>query len=63
MRYCDFEYNLVPFPPDQKAIDIGDYYADSSLFHQETGWEPKVDLEEGLGRTVAYFKPQIDAYD
>ena len=61
-RYCDFEYKIVPFPLDHKAIDIGDYYADSSRFRQESGWEPKVQLDEGLRGTVAYFKPRIDAY-
>jgi UDP-glucuronate decarboxylase len=24
-----------------------------------SGWEPKVPLEEGLGRTIAYFKPRV----
>lgn len=61
-RYCDFEYKIVPFPPDHKAIDIGDYYADSTCFRKEGGWEPKVQLDEGLRRTVEYFKPRIDAY-
>jgi UDP-glucuronate decarboxylase len=23
------------------------------------GWEPKVSLEEGLGRTIAYFKTRV----
>jgi UDP-glucose 4-epimerase len=61
-RYCAFEYELVPFPPDHKAIDIGDYYGDFSKFHGETGWEPKITLEEGLKRTVEYFKPLAHYY-
>lgn len=61
-RYCEFEYELVPFPPEHKVIDIGDYYGEFSRFHKETGWKPKVSLEEGLKRTVDYFKPRAKLY-
>jgi nucleoside-diphosphate-sugar epimerase len=61
-RYCDFEYQLVPFPPEHHMIDIGDYYGDFSCLSNVTGWEPKVSLEEGLRRTVEYFKPLADLY-
>lgn len=59
---CAFTYELVPFPPDHQAIDIGDYYADYALFHAATGWEPRVDLADGLHRTVAYFRPRAAQY-
>lgn len=61
-KHCDFSFELVPFPPEHKAIDIGDYYGDYSLFNSVTGWEPTVDLEEGLRRTVEYFKPRREHY-
>jgi len=54
-RYCEFEYEIVPFPPEHKVIDIGDYYGDYLLMRKETGWTPAVGLEEGLKRTVEYF--------
>jgi len=60
--YCKFEYELVPFPPEHKAIDIGDYYGDYSLVHRQTGWEPKVSLEEGLKQTVEYFREHKKSY-
>jgi len=47
---------LVPFPPERKAIDIGDYYSDFSLITRELGWQPKVGLREGLLRTMAYYQ-------
>jgi dTDP-glucose 4,6-dehydratase/UDP-glucose 4-epimerase len=47
---------LVPFPAERKAIDIGDYYSDFSLITQELGWQPKVGLREGLVRTMAYYQ-------
>lgn len=49
-------YELIPFPPERKAIDIGDYYSDFSLITKELGWQPKVDLREGLRETIAYYQ-------
>jgi UDP-glucose 4-epimerase len=49
-------YELIPFPSDRKAIDIGDYYSDFSLISQDLGWAPKVDLKTGLQKTLAYYK-------
>jgi dTDP-glucose 4,6-dehydratase/UDP-glucose 4-epimerase len=49
-------FELIPFPPERKTIDIGDYYSDFSSITQELGWQPKVDLREGLQRTVAYYQ-------
>lgn len=46
----------VPFPDELKAIDIGDYYSDDSAVRSLLGWSPKVTLEEGLNRTLAYYR-------
>uniref|UniRef100_Q3AST1 UDP-glucose 4-epimerase n=1 Tax=Chlorobium chlorochromatii (strain CaD3) TaxID=340177 RepID=Q3AST1_CHLCH len=54
--YDGATYELVPFPPERKAIDIGDYYSDFSLITKELGWEPKVGLQDGLKKTVAYYQ-------
>jgi UDP-glucose 4-epimerase len=48
-------WQLVPFPSDRKAIDIGDYYGDFSLLSHATGWLPRVRLAEGLRRTIQYY--------
>lgn len=52
----DSRYEIVPFPPERKAIDIGDYYGDFSLIEKELGWQPKVSLEEGLRLSVDYYE-------
>ncbi len=49
-------YELVPFPPERKAIDIGDYYSDFSLIRRELGWQPIISLREGLKKTMNYYK-------
>lgn len=61
-QHCTFEFALKPFPSEHKRIDIGDYYGDYQLFHSLTGWKPKIDLEEGLARTIEYFKPRQEQY-
>ena len=52
----DGSYELIPFPPERKAIDIGDYYSDFTLITQELGWTPKVGLHEGLQKTLEYYR-------
>lgn len=49
-------YQIVPFPADRKAIDIGDYYADYRKIRAKLGWKPKVCLRDGLSRTLQYYK-------
>jgi UDP-glucose 4-epimerase len=55
-------YELVPFPDERKAIDIGDYYGDFSLITKELGWQPKISLEEGLHLTLSYYKNCLKNY-
>ena len=52
----------VAWPAEKKAIDIGDFYADSSKFERATGWAPTTDLREGLARTVAFYREHFDHY-
>jgi UDP-glucose 4-epimerase len=49
-------FEIVPFPPERKAIDIGDYYSDYSKIKTEIDWEPKVSLAEGLRKTLDYYQ-------
>lgn len=53
---------MVPFPPERKAIDIGDYYSDFSKIRSELGWSPKVSLQEGLQRTLGYYSQHASRY-
>jgi len=58
----DGTYELVPFPEERKAIDIGDYYSDFSLISAELGWSPRVNLKEGLLQTIDYYSKHLSAY-
>ncbi|MGH2593766.1 MAG: NAD-dependent epimerase/dehydratase family protein [Anaerolineae bacterium] len=54
--------HLIPFPPDRKRIDIGDYLADYTLIRSELGWQPHVGLREGLSRSLDYFRTYRQHY-
>jgi UDP-glucose 4-epimerase len=55
-------FQLVPFPPERKAIDIGDYYSDHRLASRLLGWEPRTPLRDGLAKTLDYFRENIARY-
>jgi UDP-glucose 4-epimerase len=55
-------YRLVDWPPEKKAIDIGDFYADSSLIAQTLGWRPVTTLRDGLKRTLDFYRAHLQHY-
>jgi dTDP-glucose 4,6-dehydratase/UDP-glucose 4-epimerase len=58
----DARFELIPFPADRKAIDIGDYYTDYAKISRELGWHPRVDLIDGLRLTLDYFQVHHSRY-
>jgi len=55
-------WKLVPFPPERKVIDIGDYYGNWSRAHQILNWKPRVELKEGLARSLEYYRGHGPSY-
>jgi nucleoside-diphosphate-sugar epimerase len=45
-----------------ERIDIGSFYSDSTKFQRAVGWEPRVDLREGLRRTLAFYREHLPHY-
>jgi len=56
------DYQMIAFPEDRKVIDVGDFICDYSAFCNQFGWEPKVNFEEGIQRSINYFKKEIKHY-
>jgi nucleoside-diphosphate-sugar epimerase len=50
------------FPADRKLIDIGSYYADDGAFRAATGWSPEIGLEEGIRRSLEWYRPRLASY-
>ncbi|MBI4886003.1 MAG: NAD-dependent epimerase/dehydratase family protein [Acidobacteria bacterium] len=55
-------YRFVEWPPDKKAIDIGDFYADSSCIARVLGWRPATPLGQGLRRTLDFYRAHFHEY-
>jgi UDP-glucose 4-epimerase len=55
-------WGLVPFPGERLRIDIGSYAGDYSLIRSLTGWEPKVDLQDGIARTIDFYRRNREHY-
>jgi UDP-glucose 4-epimerase len=53
---------FVEWPADKRAIDIGNFYADSSKLRATTGWRPCTRLREGLARSVAFYRRHLARY-
>jgi UDP-glucose 4-epimerase len=55
-------YQLIPFPEDRKAIDIGDYYSDFGKIENALGWSPRITLEDGLKATLEFYRQNHAQY-
>jgi UDP-glucose 4-epimerase len=53
---------LVPWPPDRDAIDIGSYYGDSSKAKKILGWEPRTPFAEGIRKTIDFYRAHRSHY-
>jgi UDP-glucose 4-epimerase len=55
-------FEVIPFPPDRKPIDIGDYYGNYQKIRGALGWRPSVTLRDGLARTLEYYRENKERY-
>ena len=58
----DATFKIVPFPPERKVIDIGDYYSDFGKIKSELGWQPKVNIQQGLQLSLDYYQANHQHY-
>jgi UDP-glucose 4-epimerase len=49
-------YELAPWPVERKNIAIDNYYGDYSKIKSMLGWEPKIEVREGLRRTIEFYR-------
>ena len=53
---------FTDFTPERQAQEPGDFVSDISKIRRLLGWEPTVDLREGLSRTVAFYQDRRADY-
>ena len=46
----------IEWPDSRKRIDVGDIAIDSSKMKTDLGWQPRVNLTDGLQLTMRYFR-------
>jgi len=55
-------YEQVPWPKERKAIEIGNFVVSYKKINELLGWYPKTSIEEGIKKTVEWYKPRLDDY-
>jgi UDP-glucose 4-epimerase len=55
IRLCDSK-SEKEYVQKRRPTDLQDKYSNPNKIKKEIGWEPKIGLEEGLTRTIEYFK-------
>jgi nucleoside-diphosphate-sugar epimerase len=50
------------FTEERLAMEPGDYVADVNKIRREVGWEATTPLEEGLSRTIEFYRYYRDRY-
>jgi UDP-glucose 4-epimerase len=56
------EVTLTEFTRERKEVEPGDYYTDISKIKRIIGWRPKTELEEGLRRTIEFYRRHKKEY-
>jgi len=55
-------YKFAPFTPERAGQEPGDFISDISKIRKLTGWIPKTKINEGLRKTVAFYKKNRKNY-
>jgi UDP-glucose 4-epimerase len=55
-------WKFAPFTPERKAQEPGDFYSDISRIKRLVGWQPQTSLEDGLRRTVSFYRQHKQQY-
>jgi UDP-glucose 4-epimerase len=56
------EIAFTDFTPERRAQEPGDFVSDIEKIRRLTGWSPRVDLRDGLTRTVAFYRERRADY-
>ncbi len=54
--------DYTEFTSERKALEPGDYYADITKIKAAIDWQPKTSLEDGIKKTIEYYKKNKKHY-
>lgn len=52
----------IPRPKDRQSIEIGNFFASYRKIKKFLGWHPKTKLEDGLKKTIDFYKARSKEY-
>ncbi len=55
-------WEFAPFSPERAAHEPGNFYSDINKIIKIVGWKPKTSLEEGLIKTIDYYRKHRQFY-
>ena len=56
------EVRRVEWPADRYFVETGDFISNVGKLAQATGWAPKTSMQEGIAKTVSYYRQHRDRY-
>lgn len=56
------KWEYAEFSPERKAQEPGDFYSDIHKMDKIVGWRPTTSLEEGLAKTLDYYRKNREYY-
>lgn len=56
----DLIVSLIPWPDTEEKIETGDYNSDLKAITEKTAWQPTIRFEEGIRKTVEFYRKVIN---
>ncbi len=56
------EIKQVEWPADRYFVETGDYISNIGKITGATGWKPRTSMQEGIARTIAFYRQHRDRY-
>jgi UDP-glucose 4-epimerase len=53
---------FTEFTQERKEVEPGDYYTDIAKIKRIVGWQPRTDLDEGLRKTITFYRKHKKEY-
>lgn len=55
-------FENIPFPKEREIIDVGDFVCAYEAFQSSFNWKPKVKFQQGMSKSIEYFRENLDYY-